>query len=288
MKGWGPSDDAFDVVLVGDASGQMTQAVALAGGRVVARLDVGAPLDIETQAVVAMDLGGLDDARLADLPALAVRADLVCCDWEQLDAVAGALLLTDAQLLCAPSVAERVEALVVAASEATPSHVRDQDAARLRRFSAEVGRIAAVLARLAAEEDGSALADRRPAYDPGPSALAETVHPSTVRRAIRARRLRSTVFGEDLFEDPAWDMLLDLFAAELEGGPVSVSSLCIAAAVAPTTALRWIGRLTQFGLFERRPDPQDRRRAFMALTPRGSATMRGYVAALDRAGLSLG
>ena len=43
-------------------------------------------------------------------------------------------------------------------------------------------------------------------------------------------------------------VLLDLFAAELEGNRVSVSSLCIAAGVAPTTALRWIARMTDMGL----------------------------------------
>nr|WP_277924321.1 winged helix DNA-binding protein [Sphingomonas sp. CROZ-RG-20F-R02-07] len=78
-------------------------------------------------------------------------------------------------------------------------------------------------------------------------------------------------------------MLLDLFAAELERAKVSVSSLCIAAAVAPTTALRWIARLTEAGLFERRPDPADRRRAFMALTPRASDGMRRYFAGVVRA-----
>ncbi len=50
-----------------------------------------------------------------------------------------------------------------------------------------------------------------------------------VREVIRARRLRDQFFERGLFEDPAWDMLLDLFAAELEQTQVSVSSLCIAA-----------------------------------------------------------
>ena len=279
---WGQAaGDAFDVVLVGDVGGEMAEAVALAGGRVVAA-DAGA--------LVAVDLCGADLP--ADMPALTERADIVCCDWEQLDLVAGALLLTDAQLLCAPSPAERIEALLIAAGERAqgafwlPDAVREGEAARLRRFSGEVGRIAATLARLAADE-GETVADRRPAYDPGPASIAAPVDAQDVRRAIRARQLRGTVIGDGLFEDPAWDMLLDLFAAELERVPVSVSSLCIAAAVAPTTALRWIGRLTDAGLFERRPDPQDRRRVFMALTPHGSAAMRGYVAALGRAGLSL-
>ena len=99
--------------------------------------------------------------------------------------------------------------------------------------------------------------------------------------------MRDQFFGVGLFEDPAWDMLLDLFAADLEGARVSVSSLCIAAAVAPTTALRWIAKMVDAGLFAREPDPFDRRRAFMALTGRARDGMRGYFVAMARAGLAI-
>jgi hypothetical protein len=47
----------------------------------------------------------------------------------------------------------------------------------------------------------------------------------------------TAISSEDLFADPGWDILLDLYAARQEGKQVSVSSLCIAAAVPPTTAL---------------------------------------------------
>src|SRR3546814_11460790 len=58
---------------------------------------------------------------------------------------------------------------------------------------------------------------------------------------IRCRRLRDRYFDGDLFADPAWDMLLDLYlAAERNTRPVSISSLCIASAVPAPTALRWI------------------------------------------------
>jgi hypothetical protein len=60
------------------------------------------------------------------------------------------------------------------------------------------------------------------------------------RRYLRHRRERERLLP-DLFADPAWDILLDLFAASIERRPVSVSSACVAAAVPPTTALRWIG-----------------------------------------------
>ena len=108
---------------------------------------------------------------------------------------------------------------------------------------------------------------------------------ATVRGAIRARRLRDQYFADGLFADPAWDMLLDLFAARLEGLTVSVSSLCIAAAVPPTTALRWITAMTNAGLLMRREDPSDRRRAFVTLTARAVAGMEGYGQAVAKAGL---
>ena len=95
---------------------------------------------------------------------------------------------------------------------------------------------------------------------------------------IAVRHKRHELFGnfgdETLFEDPAWDMLLDLYAAELEGKRVSVTSLCIAAGVAPTTALRWISKMTEMALLIRHPDLDDRRRAFMTLSPPASEAMR--------------
>lgn len=46
---------------------------------------------------------------------------------------------------------------------------------------------------------------------------------------------------------------------------MSVSSLCIAAAVPATTALRWIKTMTDAGLFLLEADPDDGRRIFIAL-----------------------
>src|SRR3546814_2986047 len=55
---------------------------------------------------------------------------------------------------------------------------------------------------------------------------ADRLRAKGVRRMLRQRRMREQYFPADLFADPAWDMLLDLYAARLERQPVSVSSLC--------------------------------------------------------------
>jgi hypothetical protein len=83
---------------------------------------------------------------------------------------------------------------------------------------------------------------------------------------LRARRLREGLFPEGIFADPAWDMLLDLYACKLEGTKVGVSDACAAASVPQTTALRWMDRLEECGFVERHPDHSDSRRINVELT----------------------
>ena len=99
-----------------------------------------------------------------------------------------------------------------------------------------------------------------------------------MRQIIRNRQTRGKFFDSELFADPAWDMLLDLTAARAEHLRVSVTSLCIASGVPPTTALRWIGVLSEAGLVKRVEDESDRRRAFIALTDKAADQMAHYFA----------
>ena len=73
-------------------------------------------------------------------------------------------------------------------------------------------------------------------------------------------------------------MLLDLLQAEISQLRVPVSSLCIAAAVPATTALRWLKTLVQEGVLVRRADPHDGRRVFVELAPESSQALRRYFA----------
>ncbi|WP_317151858.1 MarR family winged helix-turn-helix transcriptional regulator [Sphingopyxis indica] len=182
---------------------------------------------------------------------------------------------------------------------------RDEAMARIDRLQEEVARIARLLGDFAGpgglpgtphDHGGGghrsvgypgqvrapvrdfALAPR--SFESGERAL-DRQRAKNVRRMLRQRRMREQYFPADLFADPAWDMLLDLYAARLEHRPVSVSSLCIAAAVPATTALRWIKTMTEAGLFVREADPQDGRRIFIALAEGACDAMARYFEALE-------
>ena len=96
------------------------------------------------------------------------------------------------------------------------------------------------------------------------------------RAAIEARARRGKFFKASLFSDPAWDILLDLFAADAEGRRVAISTAGLAANVPLTTAIRWINALQEEGLVRRDNDPLDARRCFLSLTELGLQSMREY------------
>lgn len=152
---------------------------------------------------------------------------------------------------------------------------RDMDAVRLQRLADEVGRIARTLSSLsaAAPLTSNSVGDMRPSFYAEPVLGDQAVSARAIRAMIRTRRLRDRFFDSHLFADPAWDMLLDLMAARLERVQVAVSSLCIAACVPPTTALRWIKMMTDSGLFERVADPVDGRRIFIRLSDQTANAM---------------
>jgi hypothetical protein len=108
----------------------------------------------------------------------------------------------------------------------------------------------------------------------------ETSQPSVLDKArlhYKARRARTTLFGApDLFGEPAWDILVDLFIAAEEGKRISVSSLCIASAAPMTTALRWISILEARELVLRTSDPVDARRFYISLTSDTRAKIKAH------------
>ena len=233
------------------------------------------------------DAGGIpSDALLDRLARIAETGEasvVASAPRSMIDLLFARFSQSPAQILIDADDIQRAGALSVALSGAArPSRVSDvgrDNAVRLRQLSDEMGRIAATLARLSTPEEVglSALRLIEPTKDAPPLSV------DVVRAVIRARRLRARFFAEELFADPAWDMLLDLLQAELAQHRVPVSSLCIAAAVPATTALRWIKSMTDAGLFLRRADPHDGRRVFVELSPGASEGMRRYFGELSAA-----
>ncbi|MFM5955446.1 MAG: winged helix DNA-binding protein [Novosphingobium sp.] len=254
--------------------------------------------------VVLLDCPEIGAAALAALARLDMRAAhagaqlVVSTSVAALDDVFGCLDQSGAQILVDPSRAERVLALGRVLARVPNLRVRelsDEDRLALLRLTEQVSQIAARLDRLSPPADGSVPGDSafrfespRPAFagasdgDAGDRLIRATrpalPDPRLVRRIIRQRQLRARFFDGDLFADPAWDMLLDLTAARAEHARVSVTSLCIASGVPPTTALRWIGQMIEAGLLERVEDEADRRRAFITLTDKAADGMARYFA----------
>lgn len=202
-------------------------------------------------------------------------------------------------LLCQPDAIDRVSAITTSwtRQEMVFNDISTElDGIRIKRISDEVSRLSRSLSRLVAnsatpfdaaqsDENGRVKGVRLDFIsEPMSSAHLPAIDAGEVRAMLRLRRLRNNYFSSELFADPAWDMLLDLTAAQLEGEKVAVSSLCIAAAVPPTTALRWIKTMCDAKLFERHADPLDGRRIFIGLSAGASTAMLAYLGAVKRAG----
>ncbi|GLI99469.1 MarR family transcriptional regulator [Sphingobium sp. BS19] len=86
---------------------------------------------------------------------------------------------------------------------------------------------------------------------------------------LMARRMREEVLGAELFSDPAWDILLDVYAAEARGERVQISSLAPMSSVPSSTARRWAHKLEELGLLERDRDERDHRLSYIRLSQYG-------------------
>lgn len=260
---------------------------------------------------------GMDGMMLAGLARLDMRVAragaklIVATNMAGLDDVFAVMDQSNPQILVSPSRAERVIAVGRVMGEAGGARLREmgeEDRVALLRLSQQVEAIAHSLDRLshanvqpkAAAGSTTSLGEFKRdfrAYRPdangpelsdfggGASApqadgRAALPDPRMVRQVIVNRQVRGRFFDAALFGDPAWDMLLDLTAAHGEGAQVSVTSLCIAAGVPATTALRWLTQMVETGIFVRVPDPVDKRRAFIALSDKAIGAMAGYFASL--------
>lgn len=99
------------------------------------------------------------------------------------------------------------------------------------------------------------------------------------RATIRRRLLRRQLLGEpDLFGEPAWDMILDLFVHEEARKPMAMSSICVSAGIPFSSAMRLAQKLCDAGLLQRSPDTFDGRRINLRIAPAVAHRLRAYFA----------
>lgn len=235
----------------------------------------GAPFDLLVIQAIGADPNYLWDFldRLRQYAQLHPMRVVAAVTLKEVDAVAEGLFDIRSEILCDPTTEEYSEAILrLSETPARTFHDRSYGE-RLRDIRSEVDRLAAALREISEAEQ---IAPAPPA-----SLGSAAISPAAIKQMIWERRERERFFDPDLFADPAWDMLLDLFLGELEHRSICVSSLCIAATTPPTTALRWIGNMTDAGLFERYPDPADKRRHFLRLSEDARRAMHGYCRALS-------
>ncbi len=109
--------------------------------------------------------------------------------------------------------------------------------------------------------------DEAPRILQDPSNAANIIAVKKAADLIEITKRRSKLFSvANLFADPAWFILLDLFVRQNSGLQTSVSSACHASFSPLTTALRHIAILTDRKIIQRRYDSVDQRRVFLELT----------------------
>lgn len=255
---------------------------------------------------ILLDCPELDGATLAALSRLDTRAAgsgarlIISTSVDALEDVYGCCSQSNPQILVNPRRADWIVVLGQLLAEVPNLRMRElseDDRLSLLRLSEQVNQIAGKLDQLSDSAQDSSL--RSPAHafrfdeqaggtlrSPGDKLVSpkrpSLPDPRLVRQIIQQRQMRARFFDGELFADPAWDMLLDLTAARAEHIRVSVTSLCIASGVPPTTALRWIAQMIEADLLERIEDDLDGRRAFLQLTDATSDAMARYFDAIGR------
>jgi CheY-like chemotaxis protein/DNA-binding MarR family transcriptional regulator len=156
--------------------------------------------------------------------------------------------------------------------------------ARELRQIADTAKALAEDMRRTIEQDSS---NRREAIGASPqSARPEEAGLRTLKLLQKLQEARSSIFGEAVMPEPAWEMLAELMRARLAGQHLSVTSLALSSKSPMTTALRRIEDLIQGGLAARTPDPADRRRTYVELTSEGMARMQLFLEGFARTALA--
>jgi DNA-binding MarR family transcriptional regulator len=90
------------------------------------------------------------------------------------------------------------------------------------------------------------------------------------------KRLRYIIVSQDLFSDPYWDILVELFHARLRCKDITVSAIATAGNMPQTTGLRYIDSLLAMEYIYREKDDWDGRKVFIRISDKAFLLMKEY------------
>jgi DNA-binding MarR family transcriptional regulator len=165
------------------------------------------------------------------------------------------------------------------------SHDReDTRAVRTVNLSADdIAAVARILSALIAKPGADVLPSfqmipEEPAFGVAPAVNATQLDRDALRRCaaetLRLRKRRQLRFSASMFGEPAWELLLILYAND--GVRFTIKHLSDRAGLPPTTALRWIDVLVQQGFISRESHPTDMRKVMVELAEPGRSALDMY------------
>lgn len=111
----------------------------------------------------------------------------------------------------------------------------------------------------------------------------ETLALQAAERAYRNRRSRKDFIGTaDLFGEPAWDLLLDLFIRQTKAEQVTVKTAFMHSDASLKTVVRLLKVMEHSGLIAVTIDPDDDTRQLINLNPTGYEGMLRYLESTAR------
>lgn len=101
------------------------------------------------------------------------------------------------------------------------------------------------------------------------------------RRHYEVRRYRDRAFGKaELFGEPSWDMLVDLFIAIEEGRRLTAAELCSVAGAPFHTAYRWLALMESQGLVVRLFSENDPKESGIIISAQARQDMKVFFMSL--------
>lgn len=98
---------------------------------------------------------------------------------------------------------------------------------------------------------------------------------------VEARKRLQRFLPGSYFSDPAFDMVLDLFAATEAREKRSFKAAALASRVPAATAARYVEMMVRDGIILREPDPSDGRRTLLSLSESAMVALREWLGSIS-------